>query len=277
MISVVTPVYNGENFIESCIKAVIYQNCPDTEHIIVDGGSKDKTVEIIKQYASRFPHIRWISGQDQGQSDAMNKGIAIAKGKILGILNVDDSYEENVLNRIVEIFQSLPEPSFVVGNCNLWNCDGQIYKVNKPSRLNLYDLLLGYEINPHPANPSAYFYHTSLHTFAGLYNVEDHYTMDLEFICRAIQVSNVVYVNETWGNFKLHEESKTLTDSASGQSKLRREKVIEKYLSGLPLIRQLGVKFERMIYTRLPYSVYIVRNRDEILPKLNQKIGKRLK
>jgi len=101
--------------------------------------------------------------------------------------------------------------------------------------------------------------------------------MDLEFICRAIQVSNVVYVNETWGNFKLHEESKTLTDSASGQSKLRREKVIEKYLSGLPLIRQLGVKFERMIYTRLPYSVYIVRNRDEILPKLNQKIGKRLK
>ena len=67
MISIITPVYNGEPFIESCIKVVIDQAYPDVEHIIVDGGSTDRTVEIIKQYAQEYPHIRWISEKDKGQ------------------------------------------------------------------------------------------------------------------------------------------------------------------------------------------------------------------
>jgi glycosyltransferase involved in cell wall biosynthesis len=96
MISIITPVYNGEEFIESCIKVVIDQACPEVEHIIVDGGSTDQTVDIIKQYAKQYPHIRWISEKDRGQSDAINKGIAMAKGEILSILNVDDYYEPNV-------------------------------------------------------------------------------------------------------------------------------------------------------------------------------------
>ena len=100
MISVITPVYNGESFIESCIKIVIEQNCGDVEHIIVDGGSQDGTVTIIKQYAEKYPHIRWISEADQGQSDAMNKGLDMAKGNIISFLNVDDYYEPLVLNKI---------------------------------------------------------------------------------------------------------------------------------------------------------------------------------
>jgi glycosyltransferase involved in cell wall biosynthesis len=85
-----TPVYNGQRFIEFCIKNVIDQHCSHAEHIIVDGGSTDGTVEIIKSYAEKYPHIRWISEKDNGQSDAMNKGISMAKGEILGVLNVDD-------------------------------------------------------------------------------------------------------------------------------------------------------------------------------------------
>ncbi|MCL1463491.1 glycosyltransferase [Argonema galeatum] len=67
MISIITPVYNGDRFIESCIKVVIDQACPDVEHIIVDGGSTDRTLEIIQQYAEKYPHIRWISEKDSGQ------------------------------------------------------------------------------------------------------------------------------------------------------------------------------------------------------------------
>ncbi len=116
MISVITPVYNGEKFIESCIQVVIDQNCPNVEHIImdVDGGSTDRTVEIIKKYAEKYPYIRWISEKDKGQSDAMNRGIAMAKGEILAILNVDDYYEPNVLNQISKIFETLPEPSLLM-------------------------------------------------------------------------------------------------------------------------------------------------------------------
>ena len=65
MISIITPVYNGEKFIESCMKVVINQNCLDVEHIIMDGGSKDGTVDIIKQYAEKYPHIRWVSEKDK--------------------------------------------------------------------------------------------------------------------------------------------------------------------------------------------------------------------
>jgi len=80
MISIITPVYNGERFIDSCIRVVIDQACLDFEHIIIDGGSTDRTVEIIKQYAEKYSHIRWIS-EKISQSDAMNKGIA--RGEIL--------------------------------------------------------------------------------------------------------------------------------------------------------------------------------------------------
>ena len=66
MISIITPVYNNKRFIEFCIKNVIEQNCPEVEHIIVDGGSTDGTAEIIKQYADQYPHIRWVSEKDEG-------------------------------------------------------------------------------------------------------------------------------------------------------------------------------------------------------------------
>jgi len=84
--SIITPVYNGERFIDSCIRVVIDQVL-DFEHIIIDGGSTDRTAEIIKQYAGEYSHIRWISEKDNGQSDDEQRE---SKGEILAILNVDD-------------------------------------------------------------------------------------------------------------------------------------------------------------------------------------------
>lgn len=229
MISIITPVYNGEKFIESCIKVVIEQKCPDVEHIIVDGNSTDKTVEIIKRYAYQYPHIRWISEKDQGQSDAMNKGIALAKGKILSMLNVDDFYEPNVLNLVLELFQDLPEPSLIVGNCNIWDDDGRLLKVNKPSKLKLKDLLLGSDLIPFPANPSAYFYHTSLHDIIGLYKVDEEYAMDLDFILRAVKCANVQYFNQTWGNFRFIEGTKTFNNVKTGHNVTSKQLILNYY------------------------------------------------
>ncbi|MBP5973267.1 glycosyltransferase [Brasilonema sp. CT11] len=237
MISVITPVYNGEKFIESCIKVVIDQNCTDVEHIIVDGGSTDRTVEIIKQYAEMYPHIRWISEKDKGQSDAMNKGIAMARGEKLSVLNVDDYYESNVLNRVIEIFKSIPEPSFVVGNCNVWDDSGNLFLLNKPRNLSLVNWLSKpfFEENVYPVNPSAYFYHTSLHKKVGLYDVDEHYAMDLDFIVRAIQVASVKYVDENWGNFRFIEGTKTFNDIKKGESNLRINNILQKYQKKLPI------------------------------------------
>jgi len=230
MISIITPVYNGKRFIEYCIKNVIDQKCPDMEHIIVDGGSTDSTVEIIQRYAERYWHIRWVSEKDKGQSDAMNKGIRLAEGNIIGILNADDYYEPNVLSRIESTFHKLSEPSFITGNCNIWNELNSSITINKPRNLSLDDLLKGPMIHPFPANPSAYFYHKSLHDIVGYYDTDDHYTMDLDFILRAVQVAHTYYFDEIWGNFRLFEDTKTYRNIKSGGSYLSKKRTFMKYI-----------------------------------------------
>ncbi len=229
MISIVTPVYNGEKFIELCLQTVIKQHCSDIEHIIIDGSSSDDTVQIIRHYTQRYRHIRWISEPDRGQSDAMNKGIRLATGSVITFLNVDDYYEANVLNQINELFETLPEPSFVVGNCRIWNDQGQMIDLNKPAKLRLIDLVLGLNINPYPCNPSAYFYHRSLHNQIGEYSIEDHYSMDLDFILRAVQTAHVKYVDQIWGNHRRLEGTKTFKDMASGNADKRVRRLLRKY------------------------------------------------
>ena len=243
MLSIITPVYNGKRFIEFCIKNVIEQDCSDAEHIIVDGGSTDGTVEIIKEYAEKYPHIRWVSEKDRGQSDAMNKGIAMARGEILGFLNADDYYEPKVFDRVVEIFKTLPEPSLLVGNCKVLDNDGSVKWVNKPSSLKLNDLLIGNEAkNPFPVNPSAYFYHKLLHNKIGLYDVHEHFTMDIDFLLRAVQsVATVKYIDETFGNFLYIEGTKTFSDAQSGQINTRFYKLLRKHRKQLPLLQQIRV------------------------------------
>jgi glycosyltransferase involved in cell wall biosynthesis len=236
MISVITPVYNGEQYIESCLQAVIRQNCLEVEHLIIDGGSSDRTIEIVKQYAEKYPHLSWISEKDRGQSDAMNKGIRLAKGEIIGFLNVDDYYESNTLNQVVEIFKTLPTPSFVVGNCNVWDDNGNLKKYNRPKNLSFTALLLGANINPHPVNPSAYFYHASLHHAIGEYRVDEHFALDVDFILRAVQVAAVKHIDRTWGNYREIAGTKTVTDWQSGQGAARSAALLKHYRNQLPML-----------------------------------------
>lgn len=268
MISVITPVYNGERFIESCIKVVIDQNCTDVEHIIVDGGSTDKTVGIIQQYAEKYPHIRWISEQDRGQSDALNKGIQMAKGEILGILNIDDFYEPKVLHLVLELFKTLPEPSFLVGNCYIRDSSGNLIRTNKPAKLRFWDLVKEPFLNPFPCNPSAYFYHTSLHKQVGFYDVEDHYSMDLDFILRAVRVAHVKYVDKFWGNFCEHEDTKTARDKQTGQSQQRVISLIQTYQQYLPWWRKLQLTIKE----KYPSIDYFLSRVIVILKKIKVKL-----
>lgn len=241
MISIITPVFNGERFIEACLLNVINQNCGICEHIIVDGGSTDNSIPIIKKYSAEYPHIRWTSSRDRGQSDAMNKGIAMANGEIIGFLNVDDYYEPGVLNRISKIFLDLPKPSLIVGNCNVWDDSGNLLFINKPSRLSITDLLMGYDINPHPVNPSAYFYHKSLHKRIGDYDETEHYALDVDFLFKAVQFANVVYFNEPWGNYLFFEGTKTYKDQKNQTNKKRMRILYKKFLRSLPIKTQVYI------------------------------------
>jgi len=250
MISIITPVFNGERFIESCIANVIEQNCPSLEHIIIDGASTDSTVAIVKKYADQHRHIRWVSEKDRGQSDAMNKGIALAKGNILGFLNVDDYYEPDVLRKIVEIFKTLPEPSLLVGNCNVWDDKGKLLFVSKPVKINMTNILLGRFLEAFPMNPTGYFYHASLHGAIGLYKTDEHYGMDLDFILRAVQQANVAYRDEVWGNYRYLQGTKTYTDDVSGANSRRVMTIVNYHLMALPRSQRYRIYLHRFLIKR---------------------------
>ncbi|MBF0505163.1 MAG: glycosyltransferase [Candidatus Omnitrophica bacterium] len=247
MLTIVTPVYNGQRFIESCLQSVINQNCPDVEHLIVDGGSTDMTPKIIERYAKRYVHIRWISEKDNGQSAAMNKGISMAQGRIIGFLNCDDYYEPAVLTRILKIIKQLPDPSFLVGNCNVLNDDERITYLNKPSRLSLTNILIGGEKNQFPYNPSAYFYHKSLHKRIGPYDESNHYTMDVDFLLRAVRSAHIKYVDETWGNYRFIRGTKTFQSKEDNQLEVNKARVMNVYFKELPWFHQWWIKMNRHI------------------------------
>jgi len=278
-LSIITPVFNGIRFIESCINNIIQQNCPDAEHIIVDGGSTDGTVEIIKAYAERYSHIRWTSGKDEGQSDAMNKGIRMARGDILGFLNVDDFYEKNVLNRIIELFKTLSEPTLLVGNCHRWNDAGEIYEENKPAKLGITDLMLGWNINPFPVNPSQYFYHKSLHQKIGTYNMKEHFTLDIDFLIRAVQGAHVTYRDEFWGNYRFIEGTKTFQDMQQDRCSQRFADLLQRYEKNLPYKQRLLIQLKRSWHEYLNSRVillflYFIREPKSFSKKLFHKLIK---
>jgi glycosyltransferase involved in cell wall biosynthesis len=257
MISVITPVYNGIDYIESCIQNVIDQGCSDVEHIIVDGASTDGTTEVIEKYAKKYKHIRWVSEIDRGQSDAMNIGIALAKGQFISFLNFDDYYEEQALNRAHEILSVSDEPSLIVGNCNLINVGGKIIGLNKPKHLKITDLLMGYKVNPFPVNPSAYFYHKSLHEIIGVFDIQEHNSMDLDFMLKAVQKANVKYFDELWGNHRRYLGTKTVQNINDGSLKKMVDNLMDKHLENIPIWKRAYVRLGRLAAGKSCYRRFL--------------------
>ncbi|AFZ36677.1 glycosyl transferase family 2 [Stanieria cyanosphaera PCC 7437] len=119
LVSIITVVFNGEKYLEQAIESVINQSYQNIEYIIIDGGSTDGTIEIIKQYEDSIDC--WISESDRGLYDAMNKGIALAHGEIIGILNSDDLYFQDTVLEVVKVYQKFQNPCVIYGNMLKFN------------------------------------------------------------------------------------------------------------------------------------------------------------
>ncbi len=234
-LTVITPVFNGREFIEKCLRNVIEQNVgADVEHLIIDGASNDGTPEIIQQYASKYPHIRYISEPDKGQSDAMNKGIKMAKGEWIGFLNADDFYAPFILKRVLTLIKRTVEERILVGNCKLITTEGDLIYINRPMRLKPYHFYSG--IEPFPINPSAYFYTKSIHdnSSVGFYGLENHYNMDYEFFLKACLHYPIIYFNEDWGYMLEHFSAKTAQDKQGNEIENRKKRLFNQYLCKAP-------------------------------------------
>jgi glycosyltransferase involved in cell wall biosynthesis len=119
--SIVTPCLNAEATIGEALRSVREQGYEPLEHVVVDGGSTDRTMEIVKGAGE---HVRWISEPDRGLSDAMNKGIAMARNDVVGWLNADDLYLPGALQRVAAAFEARPDALWVTGRCLIIDADG---------------------------------------------------------------------------------------------------------------------------------------------------------
>ena len=128
LVSIITVVYNGEKFLEETIQSVISQTYENVEYIIIDGGSTDGTLDIIKRYEDKIDY--WISEKDKGIYDAMNKGIDVASGEIMGLINADDWYEKDTINTVIKNYSGDKNFDIFHGNLNYINKSEKIYKPN---------------------------------------------------------------------------------------------------------------------------------------------------
>ena len=207
-ISIITPSYNQAEFIERTIQSVLSQNYPDLEYIVMDGGSTDGTIEILQKYSAK---IIWKSEKDNGQSDAINKGLRMVTGDIVAYLNSDDTYESGTFKKIVEFFQSNPDKKWVTGKCRIIDeNDKEIRKLitfykNLFLKKYSYAKLLSENFISQPAT----FWRRELFFEIGYFNEEEHFCMDYEYWLRIGQKYPAGIINEYLANFRYHITSKS--------------------------------------------------------------------
>ncbi|RZK04138.1 MAG: glycosyltransferase, partial [Flavobacterium sp.] len=126
-VSIVTPNYNYGHYISETIESILSQDYKNIEHIIVDDGSTDNSVEIVRSYVAKFPHrIKLIVQENKGQSAALNVGFKMAEGQIVGWLNSDDSFCTGAIKQIVEAFEKNPEMDMVFGDLLIINENSEV-------------------------------------------------------------------------------------------------------------------------------------------------------
>ncbi len=154
LISVITPSYNAADYIEEAIESVLNQSYKFYEHIIVDGGSTDGTLDILKKY----PHLKWISEPDNGQSDAMNKGFTYSKGDIIVYLNADDYFDPDAFLAVINSFNEERNTDIVVGNLKIEFEGGNSEITGINFKPDLFSMLNWWKSDCYPYNPVSYFY-----------------------------------------------------------------------------------------------------------------------
>lgn len=220
-ISIVTPSYNQGKYIEQTIQSVLNQNYPNLEYIIIDGGSTDETVEIIKKYEHKIHY--WVSEPDKGQTDAINKGFDKCTGEIFNWINSDDFYEPNTFSKISNLFFNNPLVNIICGK--EWGFEdlnpasktlhkGSIIKNNifETIRIGIID------------QPCTFFRLTSISLFFPL-DISLKYVMDKELWWKYLLKygqSHILKVEDVFTHFRLHQQSKTVNDASLFELEFKR-------------------------------------------------------
>jgi glycosyltransferase involved in cell wall biosynthesis len=234
-ISIITPSYNQAVFIEETIRSVMDQDHDDVEHLVMDGGSTDGTVDVL----GRYPHLRWVSEKDHGQSDAINKGFKASTGDVVAWLNSDDLYEPRILGAVARYFQDHPECMVLYGDILFVDKTGRSMIRYGGDTINYQSLVLCPDIVRQPS----FFWRKTLVEQQGGVDESLHLVMDFDFFLRAARHHRFHYLPRTISRFRCYEENKSLSMARRQVKEMVR--VYRK--NGVPLtpgiLRFLAVKY----------------------------------
>lgn len=202
--SIITVSFNQGQYIRQNIESVLQQNYPNFEHIVIDGGSTDGTVEILKEYS----HLNWVSEKDKGQSDGLNKGFKKATGDIIAWINSDDTLADGALHKLNRFFEDNPDKSVVTGNQVIIDGFGNIHHVIKAQAFTATHLLNGVRTS---VMQNSTFFRRSVLLDVGYLDERFHYTMDHELFVRIAKKYVSYTINENLACFRIWEDSKTST------------------------------------------------------------------
>jgi glycosyltransferase involved in cell wall biosynthesis len=244
LVSIVTPSFNQARFIEETIQSILSQDYAQVEYIIVDGGSSDGSREIIERYAPRLAW--WVSERDQGQTDAINKGFAHARGDVLAWLNSDDTYQPGAIAEAVAFLQENPQVGMVYGDANLVDEQGQVIGKFPARQTDYRRLRQGYVHIPQQAA----FFRASLWRQVGPLDPTFYFAMDYDLWVRLARLAPLCYHPRLWASFRLHSAGKSVaSDDRCWPEMLR----VHYRLGGGPFSRLVfKARLRPLIYAWLP-------------------------
>jgi glycosyltransferase involved in cell wall biosynthesis len=212
-ISIVTPSLNQGGYLDEALESVRAQNCADIEHLVLDGASSDGTVALLQDKTGPgWKHLHWVSERDGGCTQALNKGIRLATGEIIGWLNSDDRYRTGCLEMVAKVFEEHPDIDVVYGDFTFMDERGNHLRVRREiefSRL----VLFYHRISPIPS--TATFFRRRIFDEGNFFDESLQFAMDYEFFVRlANKGYRFKHIHALLADFRLHPTSKTCTTGA---------------------------------------------------------------
>lgn len=241
-LSIVTPSFNQAPYIDEALLSVASQGHGDVEHLVMDGGSRDGTLDILRRRSTEIgaTHLRWVSEPDDGQSNALNKGFGQARGDIVGWLNSDDRYRPGCFDYITRVFREHPEVDILYGDYTWIDESGRVFRIRREIEFSYFILL--YHRVPYIPSTATFF---RRRVFDEGHRLDEslHYAMDFDFFVRlAIQGYRFMHVPALLADFRFQPASKTCS---AGHKQLEEINTIMHQYS--PVLRKLHKPVSRRV------------------------------